>query len=293
MKKILTLILVAALVFTMSPVIGISADSHIASAQTVHKISTASQFHNISKYNGGSFKITKNIRLKKKSQYLTLKKNYTYKINLNGKKITTTTQRQMAIKGRAPISMYRGTLQISDSSKAKTGVLYTYEGAAVDMVGGKIIMKSGSLESDFVYTGQGWGFGIHAANSAKVHLYGGMIKGRFSGVALNNNARIYTYGTAKKWPFIWGVECAGLLMIGTGNKASFKGGTFATSSYSGFYPISDQNNSALPTALKSGYYYWDSYTGAVVYPTQFLTSGHVDATWDPNAGWKRIVVTAY
>jgi hypothetical protein len=53
----------------------------------VYKVKTAADWKNISKKNGGTFKLTKDIRLSSTQQYLTINESKKYTIDLNGHKV--------------------------------------------------------------------------------------------------------------------------------------------------------------------------------------------------------------
>ena len=143
-----------------------------AQAKT-YKISSASSFHKIGSYKGGTFKLTKDIKLTKPSQYLTISKNKTYVIDLNGHKIKANSYNSGKIRDYVPIILKKGTLKIKNSAKKK-GYLLSTEGAAVFVTGGKLYTYGAGTKTYPSFKGTyGNGLYILARSGAKVTLKGG------------------------------------------------------------------------------------------------------------------------
>ena len=243
----------------------------------VCKIRTAAQWHNIGKYKGGTFKLMNNIALKSTSQYLTINRKYAYTIDLNGKKIAT--KYTGNAKRSAPLVMKKGTVTVKSSQKNK-GVLYSTEFFAVDVLGGKFYLESGSIVDDYVDFRNDACSAICVSNSAKCVLKGGKVRGVCNGVSVMDSASVYTQGS-KTSPYIRaGAHDSTVAFTHFGSainiasrtaKLSLKGGSLGTKadpdapSYSvvgtyyytqsGHYPVLDMYGQALKQA--KGYKFID------------------------------------
>ena len=179
--------LVAGMALLLSP-----ASVQTADAAQVHKIRTAAQWHDIGKYNGGTFKIMNNIKLTSESQYLTISKNKKYTIDFNGKTVKTT-YTGVALRTTAPLCVNKGTMVIKTSNKKGKGVLYSTETAAVVLQGNaKLYFKSGSIVDDATEFRSDITSAIMTYDNSKCYLQGKCkIQSIGNGVALMGASKLY------------------------------------------------------------------------------------------------------
>lgn len=236
MKKRISLFLALVMVIQLVGTTSIKVD-----ATTVHKISTVKQFTGISKYSGGSFKLTKDIRLTSKKQYLILNKNKTYTLDLNGHKIVEDYYTSEKIRDDIPIQLKKGTLKIKNTSKTMGGI-YGTEGATIFATGGKLYTYNNVYVSNNHVSPTAGGTGIVISGTAKYYAKGGVVLGTCNGVMVAEQGELYTYGAGEKiYPEFAGRYMNGLYIVSRTAKAVLKGGSFYTftSSLSGFTPIMD------------------------------------------------------
>lgn len=242
----------------------------------VHKIKTAKQWRNIAKYKGGTFKLTKNIKLTSYKQYLTITKNKKYVIDLNGHKVTTTYS-GVALRDKSPLVQKKGTVIVKDSTKKKKGTLYSTETAAVTVLGGKFYLKSGTIVNDAVEFRSDITSAIYLYGSAKAYLQGkSRVRSIGNGIALFGSSKLYVtgnpwvragYNTYQGQFTHYG---SGISVASKNARISLKGGSFGTMAspdvnFMGYsyamsanYPILDQYGFALDSALPAGYKYVDA-----------------------------------
>ena len=240
----------------------------------VYKIKTAADWKNISKKNGGSFKLTKDIRLSSTKQYLIINKNKKYTIDLNGHKVYTTYAGAVS-RTTCPLEIKKGTV-ILKSSKKNKGVLYSTETSAVTVEGkAKFYLKSGAIVNDAVEFRSDVIHGLCLTDSAKGYIQNdAKIMSIGSGIIMIGKSRLYTSGH----PFIRaGVSTltgmfthygCGIAVISPNCKLSLKGGSFGTKATpdtvvtgalgsliiytgSGDYPVMDKSGKVLK--IPSGY----------------------------------------
>ena len=240
----------------------------------VYKIKTAADWKNISKKNGGTFKLTKDIRLSSTKQYLTIKKNKKYTIDLNGHKVYTTYS-GVQLRTLCPLEIQKGTV-ILKSSKKNKGILYSTETSAVTVEGkATFYLKSGAIVNDAVEFRSDTVNGICLTDSAKCYLQNdSKIMSIGSGIIMMGKSRLYTSGH----PFVRaGVNNntgqfthygCGIAIISANCKVSLKGGSFGTKATpdtvvtgimggtyiytgSGDYPVMDKTSKVLK--IPSGY----------------------------------------
>ena len=157
-----------------------------------YKIKTANDWKNIAKKKGGTFKLTKNIKLKRK-QYLTISKNKKYVIDLNGHTVTDNGTGSTA----CPLAVKKGTVTLKSSKKGK-GVLYSKEWMAVTVTGNaKFYLKSGAIVNDTTEFRTGLASGIYVGNSASCYVQGGTIRSVNNGVAVADSGKLYVTGTPR------------------------------------------------------------------------------------------------
>ena len=231
----------------------------------VYKIKTAADWKNISKKNGGTFKLTKDIRLSSTKQYLTIKKNKKYTIDLNGHKVYTTYS-GVRLRTVCPLEIQKGTV-ILKSSKKNKGVLYSTETSAVTVGGkAKFYLKSGAIVNDAVEFRSDTVNGICLTDSAKCYLQNdSKIMSIGSGIIMMGKSRLYTSGH----PFVHaGVNNntgqfthygCGIAIISANCKVSLKGGSFGTKA----------TPDTVVTGIMGGTYI---YTGSGDYPVMDKTS---------------------
>ena len=248
----------------------------------VHKIRTAAQWHNISKYKGGTFKIMKNIKLSNKKYYLSITKNKKYTIDLNGKKVYTTYKGKTYKKRSAPLEMTKGTLVIKDSTARKAGILRGTEAATV-CIGGKakLYLKSGTINNDFLNTQSTSATALLVYGNAAAHLNGGAVVGIVHGVSVTEKAKLYTTGAGTAtYPYVRGTNGCGVLVGSKSATLSIGGGSFGTKAapdwfewrQSGWYPVLAVGSTVLKQA--SGLKYVDAKNNTVGITSAFaVTSG--------------------
>lgn len=273
----------------------LSTDSVYAATKT-YKIASASDFHKISSYKGGTFKLTKDIKLTKKSQYLTISKNAKYTIDLNGHKINANFYDSGEIRDDVPIIVANGTLHIKNSAKKK-GYINSTEGAAVCMTGGALYTyKNVNITCNNVGFIKD-AFGNVTANQASAvavlggtyHAKGGTLYGVINGLNMYGG-KLYTYGAGTKtYPTFQGYYGNGLFVLQK-STLSLKGGSFisCTSNLSGYYPLCDYYGSSLK--LPEGYKFKDA-SGNTQSINPFGYAKYVEGSYDSSKQWKWIVIT--
>ena len=244
----------------------------------VYKVKSASDWHNISKYKGGTFKVTKNIKLTSKKQYLTITKNKKYTIDLNGYKVSTT-YAGVELRTVCPLSVRAGTVTIKSSKKNK-GVLYSTETAAIIVSGkGKLYVKSGSIVDDAVEFRSDLTSAIMLSGNAKAYIQGNSkIQSIGNGIAVDGNAKLYVTGNpyiragANNYTGQFMHYGNGIVVTSRTATLSLKGGSIGTKAepdaslgsvvgtytyaMSANYPVLDMYGKVLKTA--KGYKYVDA-----------------------------------
>ena len=255
----------------------------------VHKIKTAADWKNISKYKGGSFKLTKNIRLSKTSQYLRITKNCKYTIDLNGHKVYTTYSGTQ-LRSVCPLTIEKGTV-ILKSSKKNKGVLYSTETAAVTVGGkSKFYVESGMIVNDAVEFRSNMPSGIFLTDKARCYLQGSSkVQSIGNGVSMMGSSRLYLTGHpmiragANNFTGMFTHYGSGINIMTPTCKLSLKGGSIGTKAspdittttitgtynfvQSGDYPVYDINGKSLTTA--NGYKYVDARKNTVSITSSF------------------------
>ena len=271
-RLILITVFIAACIFT-----GLFSSQN-AYAKT-YKIKTASDWAAIGKKKGGTFKLTKNIKLSKTSQYLTISKNKKYVIDLNGHKVYTT-YAGVEIRSVCPLVVSKGTVTLKDSSKKKKGVLYSTETAAVTLLGkAKFYHKSGMIVNDAVEFRSNMPSGIIMDGSSKCYLQGSAkVQSIGNGITMVGSASLSLTGHpmiragANNFKGQFMHYGSGINIATPTCKLSIKGGNIGTKAstdtslttitgtqnyiMSGDYPIYDKNGNTLKTA--KGYQYVDA-----------------------------------
>ena len=268
--------LVAGMALLLSP-----ASVQTADAAQVHKIRTAAQWHDIGKYNGGTFKIMNNIKLTSESQYLTISKNKKYTIDFNGKTVKTT-YTGVALRTTAPLCVNKGTMVIKTSNKKGKGVLYSTETAAVVLQGNaKLYFKSGSIVDDATEFRSDITSAIMTYDNSKCYLQGKCkIQSIGNGVALMGASKLYATGNpyvragANTYTGQFTHYGSGISIASKNARISLKGGSYGTKAtpdaivntlgtyyfypQSANYPLLDQYGQAIGSALKTGYKFVDA-----------------------------------
>ena len=259
----------------------------------VRKVKNAADWHNIANYKGGTFKLTKNIKLSKPAQYLTITKNRKYTIDLNGHKVYTT-YAEKELRAYCPLTIEKGIV-ILKSSKKNKGVLYSTETAAVTVgYKARFYMKSGMIVNDAVEFRSNMPTGIYLANSAKCYLQGSAkVQSIGNAIAMFDSSRLFMTGhpmvragaSSLKGQFThYG---SGINITSPKCRISLKGGTIATmasppavvtnllGSYeyqqSGDFPIYDKNGKTLKAA--KGYKFVDANKKQVKITSSFDSMG--------------------
>lgn len=240
----------------------------------VYKIKTAADWKNISKKNGGTFKLTKDIRLSSTKQYLIIKKNKKYTIDLNGHKVYTTYSGGQ-LRTVCPLEIQKGTV-ILKSSKKNKGVLYSTETSAVTVGGkAKFYLKSGAIVNDAVEFRSDIVHGICLTDSAKGYIQNdSKIMSIGTGIMMMGKSRLYTSGHPYVRAGVSNLKGqfthygCGIAVISPNCKLSLKGGSFGTKATpdtvvkgplggtfiytgSGDYPVMDKSGKVLK--IPSGY----------------------------------------
>ena len=271
--------------------------THAQAKSKTIKISTANDFHKISTYNGGTFKLTKDIKLTKTSQYLTISKDKSYTIDLNGHKITANSYTSGEIRDDVPIVLQNGTLKIKNSA-SKKGYLSSTEGATVFVSGGKLYTYK-----NVVITCDNVGFikdvyGNVISNQASAiamtggnyYAKGGNIYGVINGLSLYGG-KLYTYGAGTKtYPSFKGTYGNGLYIVAqSGAKVTLKGGSFisCTSNLSGYYPICDYYGNVI--SLPAGYSFSDA-SGKTQPIYNFGYAKYVASDYNEEKGWQWVTI---
>lgn len=271
--------------------------THAQAKSNTISISTASDFHKISTYNGGTFHLTKDIKLTKKSQYLTISKNKTYTIDLNGHKITANSYTSGKIRDDVPILLQNGTLKIKNSA-SKKGYLSSTEGATVFVTGGKLYTYKnvvitcdnvGFMKDAFGNTISNQASAI-AMTGGNYYAKGGNIYGVINGLSLYGG-NLYTYGAGTKtYPSFKGTYGNGLYIVApSGAKVTLKGGSFisCTSNLSGYYPICDYYGNVI--SLPKGYSFCDA-SGTKQQINSFGYAKYVASNYDKEKKWQWVTM---
>ncbi|MBR2189419.1 MAG: hypothetical protein IJ860_08460 [Eubacterium sp.] len=259
----------------------------------VYKIKSASDWKNISKKNGGTFKLTKNIYLKNTKQYLKITKNKKYTIDFNGHKIVDSGTGS----DYSPLVINKGTVVLKNSKK-KGGVLYSKEWMAVQVNNkAKLYLKSGAIVNDTTEFRTGLASGVYLTGKAKFYLQGkGIVRSVNNGVALMGHSAFYMTGKTQiragvlnDGGLMFTHYGSGVCIVESGCKVSLKGGSIGTMSTpdtvvngltftgSGSYPVLDREGKSLK--LASGYKYLD-YKGNKL----SITGSNVDALYQRITG---------
>lgn len=267
-----------------------------AQAKT-YKVSSAGNFHKIGSYSGGTFKLTKDIKLTKTTQYLTINKNKTYTIDLNGHKITANSYTSGKIRDDVPIILKKGTLKIINSAKKK-GYISSTEGATIFVTGGKLYTyKNVVIACNNVGFIKNY-FGRLIPNQASAitmnggdyHAKGGNIYGVINGLCLYRG-KLYTYGAGTKtYPSFKGTYGNGLYILAkSGAKVTLKGGSFIsnTNNLSGYYPIYDYYGNTL--SLPKGYSFCDA-NGKKQPITNYGYAKYVASNYNKTKKWQWITI---
>ena len=294
-QTIITKFALSTFIFLLAMCMGNS--PHVQAKSKTIAISTANDFHKISTYNGGTFKLTKDIKLAKTSQYLTIGKNKSYTIDLNGHKITANSYTSGEIRDNVPIILQNGTLKIKNSA-SKKGYLSSTEGAAIFVTGGKLYTyKNVVITCDNVGFIKD-AFGNTISNQASAitmtggtyHAKGGNIYGVINGVSLYGG-NLYTYGAGTKtYPSLKGTYGNGLYIAAqSGAKVSLKGGSFisCTSNLSGYYPICDYYGNVI--SLPAGYSFCDA-SGKTQSVNSFGYAKYVASNYDKENKWQWVTI---
>lgn len=253
-----------------------------------YKIKSGSDWKKIAKKKkGGTFKLMKDIKLKK-SQYLTINRNKKYVIDLNGHKIVDNGTGS----AKSPLTIKKGTVVLKTSNKKKIGVLYSKEWMAVAVSNkAKFYMQGGAIVNDPVEFRTGLAGAICLTGKAKCYLSGdSMVQSINNGVVLMGRSKLYLTGK----PYIRGGALnssvpfthygSGINIVEAGCTVSLKGGSIGTMATpdtvingltyvgSGSYPVLDRAGKSLK--LDPGYWYLN-YQGQQV-P---ITGSTVDALY--------------
>lgn len=271
--------------------------THTQAATKTYKISSASDFHKISTYDGGTFKLTKDIKLTSTSQYLTINKNKTYTIDLNGHKITANFYTSGKVRDDVPIIIENGTVKIKNSAKKK-GYISSTEGATIYVTGGKLYTyKNIAITCDNVGFIKNI-FGVTTPNQASAivlnggnyYAKGGNIYGVINGLSLYSG-KLFTYGAGTKtYPSFKGTYGNGLFINAQKNATvTLKGGSFIseTTNLSGYYPICDYYGNTL--SLPKGYSFCDA-SGNEQSINSFGYAKNVAADYSSEKGWQWITI---
>lgn len=236
----------------------LASQSTLSSQAKVYKINTAADWHRIGTYSGGTFKVMKDIKLKKLSQYLSIAKNAKYVIDLNGHKVQTTYSGDQVEKRSAPLEISKGTVVIKDSSKKNKGVFRGTEGVTVLVEkSAKFYLKSGTINNDFLDYNNVACSAIMAVDTSSVFLNGGNVTGIVHGVFATDSASIKTTGVgANTYPYVRGKDGCGIGVGSANVTLTLKGGSFGTAAtpdsgswvMSGWYPVLDSTGNSLKTA---------------------------------------------
>ena len=259
----------------------------------VYKIKSAKDWKNISKKKGGKFKLTKNITLKNTKQYLTIKKNKKYTIDLNGHKITDWGTGSES----SPLTINKGTV-ILKNSKKKGGVIYSKEWMGIQVNGkAKLYMKNNaSIVNDPTEFRTGLASAIYLTGSAQCYLQGtNVVQGINNGVAMFGSSKLFLTGRpriragALNSTVNFTHYGSGINILESGCRVSLKGGSIGTKATpdttmnglvytsSGSYPVLDRMGKSL--TLDPGYKYLDFKGNAVG-----ITGSNVDALFQRITG---------
>ena len=259
----------------------------LCSSKTVqaktYKVKSAADWNNIAKKSGGTFKITKNIKLTKTSQYLTISKNKKYTIDLNGHEVKTS-YGGTAVR-KSPLTIQAGTVVLKDSSKKKTGYLYSSELVTVE-VGGKasFYVTSATIMNDFADFRSGTATAIYLKDHSKCYLQGRSLIGSVNnGVWMYDQSKLDMTGKPSIIAGFLDTDIqfthygSGIFVQHSGCTLSLKGGAVstyanpdvtlssATGSYnyltSGSYPVYDKSGKVLKKP--AGYVFVDANTDNV------------------------------
>lgn len=244
-----------------------------------YKVRTASDWKNISKYKGGKFKLTKDIKLKSTKQYLTISKNKKYVIDLNGHKVMTTYS-GVALRVACPLYITKGTVILKNSKK--NGLFYSTETASVLVSGAArfylrnctVVNNATEFRSDITSA-------IMATGSSRCYIENGSaIQSIGNGVALQDKAALYCTGNpyvragANEYKGKFTHYGNGIVAMTAGCTISLHGGSYGTKAtpdivngradtggwyvypQSANYPILDVSGSVLKN--QPGYKFVDS-----------------------------------
>lgn len=253
----------------------------------VYKISTAAQWHNISKYNGGTFKIVKDISLPSEGYYLNIRKSKKYTIDLNGHTVKTA-YADVPLRTAAPLNVAGGTVILKDSKK-KRGMLYSTETAAVVTQGyAKFYLKNARVANNAAEFRSDITSGIMTYGKSKCYVQGtSQILSIGNGIATFEKSKLYITGN----PWVragYNIYRGQFMHYGSAisiaskySKASIKGGSYGTMAspdivynngitsmrytQSANYPILDQWGYSLKKAIPKGKVVVDQY-GNVLEP---------------------------
>ena len=240
----------------------------------VHKVCNAKQWHAISKYKGGTFKIMKNITLPSESYYLNIRKSKKYVIDLNGHKVKTA-YTGVPLRTVCPLNVAGGTVILKNSKKK--GMLYSTETAAVTIQGyGKFYLKNATIVNNATEFRSDITSGIMVYGKGKCYLQGkSRIQSIGNGVALFEKSRLYATGNpwvragANTYEGQFMHYGCGINIASRDARVSLKGGSYGTKAspdaaldspvgtfmyaQSANYPILDQFGYALEKAVGKKY----------------------------------------
>ena len=179
--------------FVMSLLMTTAALAGTAQAK-IHKIRTAADWKKISQYNGGTFKLTKNILLLSESQYLNISKNKKYTIDLNGYRVRTA-YNGVSLRTVSPLNISKGTVILKSSRKA-TGNLYSTETASVVVTGkAKFYLKSGAVVNQAAEFRSDITSAIFVTGNARCYLQGkSKVRSIGNGIYLQDSGKLYMTG---------------------------------------------------------------------------------------------------
>lgn len=273
----------------------------------VYTIKTAAQWHNIGLYKGGTFKLGKNIVLANEKQYLTINKNYTYKIDLNGYQVKTA-YTGVPLRTVAPLYITKGTVTLTNS-KTK-GLLYSTETAAVVVEGSaKFYQKNATIVNNATEFRSDITSGVMTYGTSKYYLQGtSKIQSIGNGVALFGSSRMYATGNpwvragANEYKGQFTHYGSGISIASKTARISLQGGSYGTKAsadislwspavtmtyaQSANYPILDQMGYAMDSAIGKGYQVVDA-KGAIVKPRGSNLSDYYDGVNAPS--WTELI----
>lgn len=250
-------------------------DTKLQTQAKVRKVYTATQYRNIGRYKGGTFKIMKNITLPNEEYYLTISKNKKYTIDLNGKKIITA-YKGVSLRTVCPLFIKKGTV-VMKSSKKNKGVFYSRETAAVTVQGSaKFYLKSGSIVNDAVEFRSDITSAVMLYGKAKFYLQGkSKIRSIGNGIALFGSSKLVATGSpyvragANQYTGQFMHYGSGISIASKNARITLKGGSYGTKAsqdttvytpaismtyaQSANYPILDMYGKAIKKAVPKDY----------------------------------------